>query len=425
MKKFIVIVSVLCMTLSGCKVSCNEVSGDKTPVDQTATPSITASSSDWQVIEPEAGKISTKGLAFDDLEVTGNDYEFYGNLEENMRGGFTGGYEDEDRYRSLVCKDPVYDLTYFVNYGRDYYIYCIKNEEVYKVVEIPATELYCRSGELYFITNGYNCYNLSEVGEGSIMKYNPTNGEITTLVKESATRMRVYKDEIAYELVGSMQDVSDKPGMATVHNTRFVYSFNNNEAKEFPYSQHTLERINSEYVARIYSGENKGSLKLLSETERILEESEKLPDHYWQKDSYFYFISGSESLRLYRYSTENGQYEAVAEFPFGYENLMNSEFVIWNNIIYFGGLFRKDLSGEDTGTDLIFVDSDGIKRIDAFYTDGEDLYGVYQGKLWRIMEKEISSEDAEDAEDAVKEWFPGGDVYGRYQWSFENPTGDE
>lgn len=430
MKRIVCVMAMACVMVGGCRNVSGEVPEKKviTPgtvttsggeIQEGAKPSatVTPDESGWVKLETEetVGKIDLQGTAVKGISVKGEDYEFYGNLEENMRGGFAGGYEDEDQYRSLVCKDPVYQLTYFVNYGRDYYIYCDTGEEILPVVEIPATELYCRNGELYFIAQGYGKYDISEIGEGSILKYDPKTGDITVLVKNAATRMRVYKDEIAYELIGVLEERED--GFMQVKNKRFVYSFETGTAEQIQFSLHTIERLGSNYIAKVHSGEKEGCLKLLSGTERYLENSKKLPNHYWQKDDFFYFLSG---VKIYRYSTQNGTYDLLAELPIYPENRINTEFVIWNDVVYFGSFYKIDLKAEDGKVDWIITELNKSETgITAFYTDGEHLYGVRRGKLWRIREEELPEDDVYYITDEIIEGKP---LYSRYTWEYENPT---
>ena len=77
----------------------------------------------------EANNISENGIprrralgkGLEELTVKGTDNPYYCNLEENLKMAFTA--DNEPIY---VCKDPVYDITYYVNYGRDNFIYVLK-----------------------------------------------------------------------------------------------------------------------------------------------------------------------------------------------------------------------------------------------------------------------------------------------------------
>ncbi len=117
--------------------------------------------------------ILQSGKALKGLEAVGEDGPYYCNLAENMIGTYS--YMPEE-HPVLVCKDPVYDITYYVNYGRDYYIYAKRGEESECAVEISARDLYCREGVLYFRTEDYDIYEFDSFADGAILTYNPTSG---------------------------------------------------------------------------------------------------------------------------------------------------------------------------------------------------------------------------------------------------------
>ena len=51
----------------------------------------------------------------------------------------------------LLCNDYENDIVYYINYGRDYFIYRIKDGKSELVVEMPAKSIFHKRGKLYFI----------------------------------------------------------------------------------------------------------------------------------------------------------------------------------------------------------------------------------------------------------------------------------
>ena len=74
-------------------------------------------------------EVELEGKGLGELTVKGTDNPYYCNLEENLKMAFTA--DNEPIY---VCKDPVYDITYYVNYGRDNFIYTYRNDKSELVV---------------------------------------------------------------------------------------------------------------------------------------------------------------------------------------------------------------------------------------------------------------------------------------------------
>lgn len=122
---------------------------------------------------------SSQGRVLENLMEVGEDSAYYCNLQENMRGNNGGDAKD---YRVLLCKDPVYDITYYVNYGRDYYIYALRGE----TYEASLYELYL-NGEIVFTIE-------ADIYEG----YHEVFSDISRLEKyiaETERKLKMYLNE--------------------------------------------------------------------------------------------------------------------------------------------------------------------------------------------------------------------------------------
>ena len=212
-----------------------------------------------------------EGKKLEQLTVTGTDDAFNCNLEENIK------WIDLEAAPVLVCKDPVYDITYYINYGRDYYIYAYRNGVAELVVEIPAKDLFCKEGELYFIADTYGRYQFSDFAEGNVLKYNPKDGSVAVVVDCSADRMIVYQDGICYEQRGAVK--------------RFFFSFATGECSPLPKDSDNLRRWNGCWIDERY--------EVVEASEDFLAENEELMQEISELGYTFAGVSGSlKSINL-------------------------------------------------------------------------------------------------------------------------------
>ncbi len=111
----------------------------------------------------------------------GADDAFYCNLEENMKPEY--GMESTP---VLVCKDPVYDITHYVNYGRDEYIYAYWEEvaELAYATKLSTSDMLLFNGVVYLgnklriaLDGGTQCYMQNADGTSAQLEYFYTDGE--------------------------------------------------------------------------------------------------------------------------------------------------------------------------------------------------------------------------------------------------------
>ncbi len=377
------VVLLLCMMLSFVSCGKEETEAVTTkPPEQTAENLENGTEDEWK----QAGisrlfsenVISLKqGKVLENLEIVGEDSPYYCNLEENMRGG---GYIEERRV--LVCKDPVYDITYYVNYGRDYFIYALRDGMSELVLEIPASELYCKDGELYFMVEAYGLYEFSGIAQGNILKYNPVDGTVKMIIEEQVFDMVVYPDGICYETLELIEMYESGPAYYIY---RFYFSFAEQETEEFDNSECLLERW------REYSlvWEEEGGVYLANregEKVRSLVNLEKLPYCYWIKDECMYYV---KSDLLMRYHFETGEETVLAEL--GIDTFIVDDFIIQNDVVYFGNLLRVSL--KDGAQYYAWIKDRSMGPgydLNTFYSDGENLYCINSGQIWRMTEERIA-----------------------------------
>lgn len=352
-------------------------------------------------IEYGSEEIFLEGKKLDRLTVTGTDDMYYCNLEENMKIEY--GY---DKIPVLVCKDPVYDITYYVNYGRDYYIYAYREEKAELAVAIPASDLFCKEGELYFIAETYGRYTFSGFAGGNILKYNPKDGTVTVVADCDAKQMIVYSDGICYEQAGETIPFEEKRvffSFATGESSFFLMGITNlrrwkgdwlwldHRLVEFtgtvPESQQT--NGHGKYIAagveKIHLTDVQGNIKGTLQNVDI-------PNEHWIGGDFVYYIKdrkeeGETEDRsvLRRYGLKTGIHEDVAVLAYPTE-LTFTDMIMYNGVVYFGNGLRVEV---DSGAQCYMQNTEGTSpKIEYFYTDGDNLFCMKNGKLWLFVEKQ-------------------------------------
>lgn len=367
-------------------------------------------------IEYGTEQLSLKGKKLDQLTVKGTDNPYYCNLEENLKMKY-----EADNIPVLVCKDPVYDITYYVNYGRDNYIYAYRNGNSEVVVEIPASELFCKDGELYFIAETDGKYQFSGFTPGNILKYNPTSGNVVVVVNCNADNMIVYPDGIFYKQLGEL----DQVGMQLSRKEEsFFYSFATEESSSWPLGASDQRRwkgyllqikeevqefsesdtmmkdpVIQELIAQGYklAGVGTGVIDTISlvdiqgNVKETLQNVKGIPRNCWISGDFIYYVKqekGEEEAEkrsiLRQYNKQTGAHEDIAVLGYS-TNLFSTDMIFYNNVVYFSNGLRVELN---TGAQYLMQYADGsLSKIECFYTDGEILFCVSKGKLWRFHEQ--------------------------------------
>ncbi|MBP3595674.1 MAG: hypothetical protein J6J44_14225 [Lachnospiraceae bacterium] len=355
-------------------------------------------------------KVELEGKALGQLTEKGTDNPYYCNLEENLKMEF--GTDETPVY---VCKDPVYGITYYVNYGRDNYIYAYRNETSELVVEIPARDLYCKEGELYFIAETDGQHQFSGFAQGNILKYNPVDGSVTVVVDCSADKMIVYPQEICYRQLGEWQGDSRRE-------ETLIFSFATGESSAMPigtsgtrkwngYWLHKIEEVKTysesdpimqdpliqELLAQGYTfGEGTGIMKEIQLKDaqgnvvETLQNTGGIPRDHLIYGDYIYYVEqqkeeADERSILRRYNMQTGTQEDIVVLG-QLIDLSITDMIIHKKEIYFDNGLRVD---PDTGAQcLMQYAGEGLSpQIKYFYTDGETMFCISEGKLWLFEEQ--------------------------------------
>ena len=100
---------------------------------------------------------------------------------------------------SVFCLDETTGVIYFVNQGKDNFLYRIKDGEVKLAVAMPVQQIYPYEGFVYFMVDNYGTYQLEGMKTGDIYCYTPFSGEVElvyavgTMVAETVENARDYK----------------------------------------------------------------------------------------------------------------------------------------------------------------------------------------------------------------------------------------
>ena len=330
-----------------------------------------------------------RGRALTGLSVVGEDSPYYCNLEDNMMQG--GYYTD---FPVLLCPDPVYGITYYVNYGRDYFIYALRDGVSEPAVEAPARELYCKDGELYFLLDSYDLYEFTEVEQGNILKYNPADGSVEIVIGEPAVDMAVYSDGIIYETHEIIKTYED--GNSSYYHHRFLFSFTEKKVRELAWGAtlacwkgyHLVQKTDKNYsIVGIYLENSEG------EFVRDLKNMNVLPYMYLIKGESIYYIEKSPGkCSLMSYHLETGKKTVIAEL--GVNVSLFNGFMIQNDVVHFGSHLTVFLTEGVQAYTLIEGGSMGPgSTVSGFFTDGEEMYGIVGGKFRRMAVSKIETDD--------------------------------
>lgn len=141
----------------------------------------------------------------------------WGNHVMNLKQSISG----------LVCPDEENGVTYYVNCGRDNYLYRLENGESTLVLSQVVSSLNIWEGELYFV--------LHEDGDirglGNICKWNPLTDEQETIIEGQIKHFRMNENGV-YFVEGQLQEFE---GGYIISLYPKFYSFEEDCVTEHPY----------------------------------------------------------------------------------------------------------------------------------------------------------------------------------------------
>lgn len=295
----------------------------------------------------------------------------------------------------LLCKDPINNIVYYVNYGVDYFIYRIKDGKSELVVELPAKRLFFQEGKLYFMLESYKLYTLKDMENGNIFSYDPVSGEVIRIVDDRATLMFVYDDGIYYNVDSR---VKLEGTQYTVDRKIYFYNFATAKREEGTGINSSIYKWNEYYLT--YEVEpleddetsfNLVGLKLetLDKAKSLKLTEEELPEYFSFVGNKFYYILNSNNIGIYDIDTNERR-----EIPIVDVFSRTADFTLLDGIIYLNNMLSIEL---DTGKQSVIGPKVEGEAIFEMYTDGENLYGLcgdFMGN--HIVMKQIIIEEQKD-----------------------------
>lgn len=362
------------------------------------------------------------GVAFGKMEPIGKDDEFYCNYIDNI--AIQGGVEKSSLVPSLVSTDPVYGITYYVNYGRDYAIYAIKDGKNQKVVDMPASDLYCRDGVLYFLLKSYGIYPIEKDIENTVFEYDPEEGKVCQICSQQGDYIQVYPDGVVinktdmipqnenqtiykqvvsswfYDFVSELTSPLDihasnldgRKGAflnSNRYNGYFLYTLSDKLSEE---AKKVRDLRAQGYQGDVYESSETLLLDIHNNLKGTLLNRLSLPMFCRIRGNLLYYVGWKEENNtrvscLMSYSLENGETQVITKLPI----FADGSFTLVGDVCYLADYgFRISLKNQRADY-LMIQELQEVGLVKAFYTDGERIFLFNGKKLWEYREKEIGT----------------------------------
>jgi len=371
-----------CSNLKGSDVNTSDVDSSNDNSNSKVFTNVSRSIDEGGYLNDEAPISLKKGLKDESLVAKEKNVNGYGNISVNIK---------EDN-QVLLCKDPVYDIVYYVNYGVDYFIYRIKDGKSELVASMPAKRLFCIDGKLYFILESYAIYALKDMKDGNIFCYDPISGEVERIIDAKADKMFVYKDGIYYVVETGETELGN--GAFSIDQELYFYSFTTMKSKKITsnfisllkwkdyHISEEVKEIDENEAYELYGIRQKIKVIISLKLETLDQsKSIKLTDNQYTRNysiagDKFYYIFDRKSFNIYDIETQE-----TKEIPLSV--ICKNDFTVLNNgMIYIDSLLQIT---PETGEQSIITPENEYETIYELYTDGENLYGVDGYRYYRAF----------------------------------------
>ena len=288
---------------------------------------------------------------------------------------------------SDFCVDETTGIIYFVNQGKDNYLYQIKEGEVQVAVEMPVQQIYPYQGLVYFMVGKSDTYDLQEKHSGDIYCYTPASGAV----------------ELIYE-VGAVEGSSEYK--LTVEESGIYFSYvirEGNRGKKFYYQlpfgekepiKDTKWMTTKGWKDYSFLG---GVLKSRTKKEDGTREEIELSISqycYCVVGDILYSADGTSISCIDLNTKEQTAYDfskAIQKVEGRNSNARIETFTITKDAVWAttGGssLYRMDLQSGTIKSAKIRDENGDWHQIRILYTDGKELYGVK--KMFMTNETEV------------------------------------
>lgn len=384
--KSFIIISILCFGIIGCSNENNEKEVVPTPItiNSTSIPTLILESKEnsntitptptTSIFSPTKNEASvvTEGLCevLEEREISSakNYNAFHRMLSVYME---TSG-------SSSFCIEEETGVIYFVNQGKDYYLYRLKDGEVKLAVAMPVKEIYTYDGRVYFMIDDYKKYELNGIHNGDIYCYTLENGTV-----ELVYSLKEVENAQYHRLMVEAEGIYFS--YCTYENQYHYYSLPFGETKPVEDTKRMTEKGWNDYVFETIDGE----FCLVHRTEKT--DIIKVPRGYMYcvvEDILYYVEMESSILKGFDLKTkETIEYDFWPLVQLEYESkdaiseglVVLSSFVITKTDIWAKHgmwLYRFNLQSEEWSRARLGREKSGYYTIGNLYTDGEQLYAT-------------------------------------------------
>ena len=383
-------ISIILFGMTGCAAKESQTALTPTPTEKIREVVFEKSEDkkSEEVVTSKEVITKTDGLC-ERLEETKNKRAIYNSFnrmsdEENGRPG-TG--------TSLFCIDEKTGVIYFVNQGKDCFLYRMKEGEVALAVAMPVKDIYPYEGSIYFMMDDYDKYELQGIHNGDIYCYTPATGAVelvyATDVIDGLLYYNMYVEEsgIYFRYVKENgTKIEDGEEYQQLKSLNYYLPFGEKEPVED--TKEMVQKGWGDYFFN-YSTEWKWELLHRTPNEDGIRETLEIPEMrgaFCTVGDVLYFKEKGTVFAISLKTGERTEYDFLEEikkvigeeiFEQSIEGAINTfvmtEDALW--ILVLGGdLCRMDLqTGQTSVGHIQYKDSSYL--IMDLYTDGTELYG--------------------------------------------------
>ena len=310
-------------------------------------------------------------------------------------------------WSSNFCIDEATGAVYFVNWGKDYYLYRLIDGKAELAVSLPISMVATANGHVYFMIDSHGKYEMEAYSDGDIYYYTPSDGSVELLyaageAEEAEEYCLAVDDNGVY--FSYMQKVPAPEYGEGVTIGKMTYGF-------LPYGETKLQQDTLEmtmpgwnnykfsylFTSDDYSVPPELILVDRQDNQNRKELSIGRPYLYCVVDDCLYYMSAKDSMNFHNLNLVTGEdkaydlkeaymatgfYETTEMFEQHLKENPNTQF--FHSFTYAGGyiwltnsafLYRIDM---ETGVvDHFSLQKDRTPFIGTLYTDGDNLYALY------------------------------------------------
>ena len=353
---------------------------------------------------------------------------------ETKAGVILPEYNDFNRLQyayereSFFCIASDTGILYFVNQNQDRFIYCLRDGMAELAVPLPARELYYRQGILYFVVDNYEKYTLEGVQNGDIFAYNPAEGTVELVYSlgwryNEWTQLRVDEDGIYVSCFvedGEYVEV-DGEKLKTYETEYYVLNFENPELVTDESKRVLTSYGDYKLSYYIHNEENLLTQTLISKTNgtkdmKMIDEDRIIAcclveDKLYYTKGLKLIIVDIDTFEKEVYDCSNFYMETyfVPEESFKNSRIAFSCFTVTEDYFWCTtngpDLFRIDRESKEIKSYQL-MDEDTILLVERLYTDGKNVYALYNPDAGLGGEEEM----VQLLVDETDEWYEFGPV---------------